>query len=165
RVIVGVLLVRKLRDGAAQSRLYPLRLVAGVERRLRLGTRNSWNREGHDGLASFHRHLGIVSTGDGGFGRALGTAPQSNQSLVESSLVRCRGATSGNEPGSDHVLIPGELAADDLDPLARLAVSSRAGVLHPHARSLIVDADAVIRERARLAPHADGASGLELERG
>src|SRR5207244_13544890 len=128
--------------------------------------RNAGNRIRRHRLAVLHRDLQVRAARRGRLCRALRSAPDSDQPLGERGGLRRSGPFTCDELGARDVLVPGELAVDDLDRLAHAAIWSGAGVLRAHSRQPVVDARAIVLQRTRLAVDADRAGGLpDFERG
>src|SRR4051812_18158769 len=148
-----------------------------IERRCRNGPRDVRNRKRDDRVFTFpgqrrralyacssllveqrgrvlrerlrERHAGRGR--DRGFRRAVRARPKANQPLLEHAAPWRSFALAGNDFGAWDVFVPNVLAADGLDVGVFLAVRARALDLGAVSRDLIVRADSILRELARLA--------------
>ncbi len=186
--IVPVLVVAVGELGRGRSVLHhdALGHVLGIERGCCGRAGNARDRERDDRLPAFprdgrlprHRHTVLQQRGRIGapFGpfvdaegrrlrRALRARPQSDQPLLHRRRHRRRFTLTGNDFGARDVFVPRVLAAHDLDVRVRLSVRASARVLNALAGRLIVDAGAILRQRAGLAVDLDAAAvRLILER-
>ncbi len=87
RIVVVVLFINEFGNDVAELGLNVFGLILRVQGCFRYRARDAGNREGDYRLAVFDRDFRILTAGRRSLGRALWTAPQADQPLVEGSAV------------------------------------------------------------------------------
>src|SRR5207245_10555852 len=86
-IVVVVLFINACGNNVAELGLNVFGLILRVQACFRYRSRDAGNREGDYRLAVFDRDFRILTSSRRSLGRALWTAPQADQPLVEGSAV------------------------------------------------------------------------------